>query len=247
MSNLQELNEELAGNERIFKSPPLTLELVRAIKLISPQFDLTTNEKSREFWEADQNGCCWGEYNALASLFHAMPKPSKILEIGPGMGRSLVFFSKKLGLVDAMVHAYEGEGVTTRYTTLGPRFRDSFCGNLAMLRYVLEFNAINNVKIFNANAIELSGLPGPYDFLYSFYGIGFHWSLEYFLADILRLMDDHSVAVFTIPIFFTPFPGLNKLSYRIIEWKTVWPKDLWLKMLIIGKKSLPNFETIRKN
>jgi len=231
----------LAGMERVFRAPPLTPELVAAIKLISPHCDFTATEKYREVWEADQNGACWGEYEALASLFRSMPQPTKILEIGPGMGRSLVFFSKKLGWEGREIHAYEGEGSTTKYTMLGPRFEDSYCGNLSALRYVLEFNAIRNVTVFNARDVPMAKLPGPYDLLYSFYSIGFHWSLEHYLDDLLSLLHDRSVAVFTVPHEFPPFPKLEGLPHRVVDWKTVWPKDGRLKLLILSKGALPKW------
>jgi hypothetical protein len=234
-----ELDTRLAGKERIFRAPPLTKELVAAIKLITPQFDFTTREKDRAIWEADQNGSCWGEYQALAPLFRAMSVPARILEIGPGMGRSLVFFIKKLGWESCEIHAYEGDGSTEKYTLLGPRSEDSFCGNITMLKYVLEYNGIYNVTIFNAKEMRLLDLPKPYDFLYSFYDIGFHWSLEHFLDDILSLLHDQAIAVFTVPNSFTTFPRLEDLSYRIIDWKTVWPKDSHLKMLVLSKQALP--------
>jgi hypothetical protein len=110
-----------------------------------------------------------------------------------------------------------------------------------MLKHVLEFNAIHNVTMYNARDIQLSQLPGPYDFLYRFHSIGFHWSLELFLDDLLQLMDDTSVAVFTVPSEFRPFPRLETLSYRIITWKTVCPKDGSLKLLVIGKKAIPDW------
>jgi len=241
ITTLPEIDGRLATLERVFRAPPLTRELVAAIKLISPQFDLATDERSREYWEADQNGACWGEFEALAPLLNSMPQPDRILEIGPGLGRSLVFFSKKMGWKTSEIHAYEGEGSTTKYTILGPRFEDSFCGNIGILNQILEFNAINNVMVFNARDIQISQLPAPYDFLYSFYCIGFHWSLEHFIDDLLQLMNDASVAVFTVPYEFKPFPKLETLSYKIVTWKTVWPKDGNLKLLVFGKKSIPNW------
>lgn len=234
-----ELDKRLTEKDRIFRAPPFTQELVAAIKLIAPHFNLTTNEQSRLFWEADQNGACWGEYEALHLLFELMPQPKKILEIGPGMGRSLVFFSKKLGWEKSELNAYEGDGSATKYRLMGPRFEDSFCGNLNLLKQVLDFNEIRNVKIFDANKIQLSKLPGPFDFLYSFYSIGFHWALEHFLDDILNLLHDNSIAVFTIPSQFTPFPRLQDLSYKIINWKTAWPKEGQLKMLVLSKGKHP--------
>jgi hypothetical protein len=228
--------------ERVFHAPQLTPHLGAAIKLIGLQYsDLTIGEKFRSVWEADQNASCWGEYEALAPLFRLMPKPKKILEIGPGMGRSLVFFSKKLGWEDSDLHAYEGEGNTPKYTHMGPRFDDSYCGDITALRSVLDFNGVQNVTIFNAADVRLEHLPGrPYDLLYSFYSIGFHWSLEHFLDDILSLLHDRSIAVFTIPPEFQPFPKLTELSHQIINCKAAWPKNRWLKLLILSKGTLPN-------
>jgi SAM-dependent methyltransferase len=234
------LDERLGDMERVFLAPPLTDELVATIRLISPHHRLSTNDKDRALWEADNNGACWGEYEALASIFRSMKRPAKVLEIGCGLGRSLVFFNKKLHSEGCQFHAYEGEGRKTRYTTLGPRFEDSYCGNLSMLRYVLQYNAIQNVTIFNAKEVRLSELPGPYDFVYSFYGIGFHWALEHFLGDLLPLLHDRSLAVFTVPSRFAPFRALETLSYRLIDWKTAWPKDGQLKLLVLSKRQLPD-------
>jgi hypothetical protein len=238
---LPQLDEELAEAQRVFRAPLFTKELVEALGLIAPQFDFATDEKSRAFWEAEQNGDCWGEYNALAPLFQAMPRPARVLEIGPGMGRSLVFFSKKLGWEKSEIHAYEGEGGTTKYTRLGPRFEDSFCGNRGMLQYVLEHNGVRNVTVHSASDRRLAELPGNYDFLYSFYAIGFHWSLEHFLEDLLGLMHDEAVAVFIVPGEFAPFPALEAFPFRVVDGKTAWPKDGTLKMLILGKTRLPDF------
>jgi hypothetical protein len=235
------LSKELRNSERVFLAPPLTPDLVTAIRLIAPQLHLTKSEKSRAFWEANQNGACWAEYNAIAPLFHSMQRPARILEIGPGMGRSLIFFSKRLGWENSEIHAYDGDGMTAKYTMLGPRSEDSFCGNINMLRYVLEFNGIGNVTIFNSRDIQLAELPGPYDFLYSFYSIGYHWSLEHFLGDLMRLMNDTSVALFTVPSEFSPFPDLERLPYRIIYQKTAWPKNGRARILVLGKKAIPNW------
>jgi hypothetical protein len=241
LDKVSEFDARVAEMERVFCAPPLTPELVSAIKLISPHLDFTPTEQNRLVWEEDQNRTCWREYEVLAPLFNSMPKPTKILEIGPGMGRSLIFFSKKFGWEGSEIHAYEGEGSATKYTILGPRFEDSYCGNLSALRSVLESNGIRNVTAFNARDVRLVDLPGPYDLLYSFYSIGFHWSLESFLDDLLTLLHDRSVAVFTVPQAFQPFPKLKSLSYKVVDWKAAWSKDEWSRVLILSKGSLPNW------
>lgn len=241
LDKVPQLDPRLARMERIFRSPPMTRELAAAIKIISSHFALTPIEKLPPAWEADQNGACWGEYEALAPLFSSTPKPAKILEMGPGMGRSLVFFTKKLGWESSEIHAYDGDGPARTVTTLGPRVEESYFGNLAALRYVLDFNGVQNVTIFNARHVPLTDLPGPYDFIYSFYSIGFHWSLEHFLDDVLPLMHGQSIAAFTTPLEFRPFPALDDLFYRVVDWKTAWPKDAWLKMLVVSKGPLPDW------
>jgi hypothetical protein len=240
--DLPEIDPRLAAMERVFRAPPLTPEFAAAIKLISPHLDLAGREKHRAFWEADQNGTCWGEYEALAPLFRVLPTPKKVLEIGPGMGRSLVFFSKKLGWAGSDIHAYEGDGTATKYTFLGPRFEDSFCGNIQALQTVLDFNGVRNVRVFNAREVRLADLPGPYDLLYSFYSVGFHWSLEHFLDDLLPLLHDRSVAIFTVPLDFQPFPRLAEVPHRTIGWKAAWPRDARLKLLVLGKAALPDWQ-----
>lgn len=77
--------------------------------------------------------------------------------------------------------------------------------------------------------------------MYSFYSIGFHWSLEYFLDEVLGLLRDDSVAIFTVPQNFEPFPALRTLPHRTMDWQPVWPKGSALKMLILGKANLPKF------
>ena len=236
-----QLDPRLASMEHVFLAPPLTPQLAAAIRLISPQFPVSPTEQHRAFWETDQNGACWGEYEALASLFQALSTPAKVLEIGPGLGRSLVFFSKKLHWQNAELHAYDGDGTRTRYTIEGPRFTDSFCGNLAQLQHVLTFNGVTNTTLFDAHSTALAALPGPYDLLYSFYSIGFHWALEHFLADLLPLLGPRSIAIFTVPQSFHPFPALEPLAYRLIDWKPVWPPEAHLKMLVLSKAALPEF------
>jgi hypothetical protein len=60
-----EFNPRLAGLEKVFRSPPMTRELVRAIYLISPSCNFRPNESDRAIWEVDQNVVCWPEYEAL--------------------------------------------------------------------------------------------------------------------------------------------------------------------------------------
>ena len=213
------LNEELAALPRVFKAPPFDRELVSAIRLIAPHYRHSATERSRSFWEAEQNAACWGEFQVLEPILRAQARPNKILEIGPGMGRSVVFFKRVLGWEDVEFHLYEGDGTTTRYELLGPKDDRAFCGSIPCLRRVLDYNGISNCRILDACELgcDISRLPGPYDVIYSFYAIGYHWALEHFLDEILGVMHDGSLAIFTVPAAFTPFAALEELNYQLLR------------------------------
>jgi hypothetical protein len=189
--------------------------------------------KQTNFWEVEQNGACWTEYEALRDTLSALPKPMRVLEIGPGLGRSLVFFSKKFGWQRCDLHAYEGDGKTTKYMSNGPRFEDSFCGTISELRRVLDYNGITNVTIHDAKSVAMKDLPGPFDLVYGFYTIGFHWSLEHFFGEVLTLIGKTGIAVFTVPPDFRPFVRLLQLPYRLIDKGRMIDEERE-KLLILG-------------
>jgi hypothetical protein len=118
----------------------------------------------------------------------------------------------------------------------GPRFDDSFCGNIAELERVLAFNGINNVTIHDAKFVGLRDLPGPFDLIYGFYNIGFHWSLKHFLDDILFLMAGQAVAAFTVTEQFQPFSALDRVNFRLISKQKPWPPDHVTYMILISQE-----------
>ena len=235
--SLSELDPELAAKELFFRAPPLTPELVAAIKLISPQFHLRPDEPSRRFWELNQNGVSWGEFEVLEPYLRALEAPKKALDIGPGLGRSAIFFKKALGWDDVVFHLYEGSGKSTRYTKAGPRFDDSFCGNFEVLEQLLRFNGIEGYELFDAAEHEgrLTGLPGGYDFVYSFFAIGWHWSIEHFLDEILRLMHDRSIGAFTLHPHFEDHDLFADHPHRIARFRRSWPRGRRSEMLILAR------------
>jgi hypothetical protein len=233
------LDQRLSQMERVFRSPPFTKTLVQAIQLIAPHYNFSPTEFNRLIWEIDQNGACWAEFEALKEILSSIEKPVRILEIGPGLGRSLVFFVKKLGWESCEIHTYEGDGHTTKYTANGPRFDNSFCGNISELRAGLAFNGIDNVSIHDAKHIALNQIPGPFHLVYGFYNIGYHWSLEHFLDDILTLLGERAIAIFTVLPTFQPFKALEQTFYRVINKQRISPPGTWEKLIIVSKQPLP--------
>ena len=239
-----ELDPKLAARPLHFHAPPFTPELVAAIKLISPQFRLRPTERSRSFWERNQNGLCWGEYETLEPWLKGLGTPQKVLDIGPGMGRSTVFLKNILGWQEVPFHLYESSGEGTKYTKAGPRFDDSFCGSLDVLQEVLSHNETPAVEIFDAADLDakLSRLPGPYDLIYSFYAVGFHWSIEHFLDELLGLMHEGSIGAFTLHDRFKGSPKLEQVPHRIVQHKKSWPRDRYSTLVVLS----PSEETLAR-
>lgn len=232
-----DMTTALLGRPRVFRAPPFTPELLSAIQLISPHLPLLPDEHSRTAWEAAQNGSCWGEFDALGPILSALPRPGRVLEIGPGLGRSAVFLTQQLGWQDAAFDLLEADGDETHYTTLGPRLEHSFCGSIQTLEKVLAFNGLENCRVIDAaqSGCRLGDLSGPYDVIYSFYAVGFHWGLEHFLDDVLALMHERTLAIFTLADGFSEFAGLAPLRRRSVEFSRAYPANTTGRMLLLCK------------
>lgn len=231
------LTKELESKEHVVKHPPFTKEIAKAVMEISPHYYFRATEKSREIYETDQNATCWGEYEALIPYLSKISTPNKVLEMGAGFGRSAVFFKKMLDWKDTELHLYEGEGAKGKYPMLGKKSDYSFRSNISVLRQILDFNNITNYKIIEPQTVEfkLSKLPGPYDIIYSFYAVGFHWALEHFFDDIFELMHEKTLVFLTIPDEFDEFEKLKKVNIKIIQYKAAWPANRILKILLMSK------------
>ncbi len=232
----RQLAPELAGRELLFHAPPLTPRLVEAIAAITPQFHLATDERSRRVWELSQNGSCWAEWEALGPLLASLGTPRRVLELGPGLGRSAVFLKRRLGWEEVPFDLFEGEGPRRKYPLLAARGPDSFCGDFACLEAVLAHNGVRNARIVDAGRTRgrLAGLSGPYDLVYSFYGVGYHWRLEDFWAEIVPLLGEEGVGVFTVARGFRPFPGLERVAFGTVGIPRILAKDRPLEVLVVS-------------
>ncbi len=170
--------------------------------------------------------------------------PKRVLEIGPGFGRSVVFFRKKGMWPGSEISLYDANGASTKYKQKyydhPPKWPDtsSFCGNLSLLQTMLDYNQVGPYHIFDAAQLPLAGLPGPYDLIYGFYSIGFHWSLEYYLDDLEPLMHQHTLLVCTLNKSFRPFPRLASFSTRVLACREVKKNAAPLRLLVLSKGPL---------
>ena len=240
------LDSDVQQVEQLFLAPPFTAEIAAAVGRIATRLPFRADERSRLLCQMEANGMGEREYGALARLFGAMPKPQRVLEIGPGFGRSVVYFSKKeVWGKHAEVHLYDANGTEIKYKQKHydrpPRWPDvsSFCGDLALLRCFLDYNHIENYRIFNAGELPLGHLPGPYDLIYAFFSIGFHWSLGFYLDDLDPLLGKGSVLICTLNKHFRPFARLREFSTRILTCREIKKNAAPLLLLALSKSKLP--------
>ncbi len=240
------LDSDVEGAEQVFLAPPFTPEVAAAVRLISTRLPFRADERSRLLCQLESNAFSEREYEALAPLLRQSPKPRRILEIGPGFGRSVVYFSKR-GVWDegAEVHLYDANGAETKYKRKHydrpPQWPDvsSFCGNLPLLRCFLEYNQIANYRTFDAAELPLRQLPGPYELIYAFFSMGFHWSLEFYLDDLNPLMDKNSVLICTLNKRFQPFARLREFSTRVLYCREIKKNAAPRWLLALSKSELP--------
>jgi hypothetical protein len=239
------LDPRAASAEQLFIAPPFTEEVVSAIRLISTRLPLKADEASRLLWQRESNAASEAEYEALLPLLEQVEKPRRVLEIGPGFGRSVVYFRKKGIFEGSEISLYDANGTSTRYKQKyyehPPKWPDtsSFCGNLTLLRTMLDYNGVNQYQIFDAEQLPLAALPGPYDLIYGFYSIGFHWSLEYYLDDVEALLHERSLLVCTLNKNFRNFHRLENFSTRVLECREVKKNATPLRLLVLSKGTLP--------
>lgn len=234
-------DDEANSAEQLFLAPPFTEEVVGAIRLISTRLPLKADERSRLLWQNECNAASQAEYEALSPLLAQVDPPRRVLEIGPGFGRSVVFFSKKNVWPGSEISLYDANGVTTKYKqkyyNQPPRWPDtsSFCGNLSLLASMLDYNGVTGYQIFDAAKTPLAGLPGPYDLIYGFFSIGFHWSLEHYLDDVAPLMHERTLLVCTLNKNFRPFARLQEFSTRVLTCREVKKHAAPLQLLVLSK------------
>jgi hypothetical protein len=241
------LQPDVEQAEPLFQAPPFTPEVADAVRPIATQMAIRADERSRMLLQASSNAMSEREYEALAPLFRGLPKPKRVLEIGPGIGRSVVYFQRKgVWDADAEVHLYDADGTQTKYKAQHfarpPQWPNvsSFCGNLKILRHFLDHNHITNYRIFDAAELPLRRLPGPYDFIYGFFSIGFHWSVEFYLDDLEKLLGKSGVLVCTLSKHFQPFARLKEFSVRIVSSREIRKHAAPLSLLVLSKSELPD-------
>jgi len=232
--------------EQLFHAPPFTPEIADSLQLISTRLSLKPDEASRHLLEKEANAASQNEYDALQPILGQMPKPHRVLEIGPGFGRSVVFFDKK-GVWErsAEIHLYDTNGTQTKYKQKyyerPPKWPDtsSFCGNLELLRTILEYNGVQNYRVHDAAQIALPSLPGPYDLIYGFYSIGYHWSLEFYLDELEALLHAKTLFVCTLNKHFETFDRLRGFSARVVECREMKKGSAPLRLLLMSRAALP--------
>jgi len=86
-AELRRLEPKLSAMERVYRAPPtMTRTLRAAIKPICPGFNLGLTDRDRAYWESDQNGASWSEYEVLKQVIESVPKEGKFWRSGRASG-----------------------------------------------------------------------------------------------------------------------------------------------------------------
>jgi len=245
----QSINKDL--RERVptyFRLPPMTERILRVYKRITPQFKgVGVDEKSRKFWELEQNASCLGEFEALEVLRDR--EVSKVLDIGCGLGRSSVFAKRYFNWSGVDFHLYDDDmwdwgkgtkngkyiGGKKRWAgRMEDRDERSFFSDLSVLQEILAYNGCNTFKVFDAQGFDYGfwGL-GKYDVIWSFLAVGFHWDLRQFWGEIENLLNPGGVFIATVRTEFKIFEALESYKARFVKYQCAWPPKKRRKLLIV--------------
>jgi hypothetical protein len=229
----------MGDRPRLFLSPPLDSELLAAIKRIAPHLGLNCDEWSRELWELDQNASSLVEFEVMSQFISASRLP-RILELGAGLGRSLIYLAKSMDWHAHQFHVYDASGAGIPYSIGAERNASTFCSDLVQLRRILDYNGLAQVTVHDANTCDLSDLAdlgAPYDVIYSFFSVGYHWHISDFLDDLRALMTESSVGLFGIPSSMNGTLALPGFEYELLPIKYISDVPLPMSLLVLRKLS----------
>ena len=108
-------------------------------------------------------------------------KPLRILELGCGIGRMSVYFFLYYGLQDAHFFLLDGNSGDQQVNGVRGNNNGEFYNSWKATAHFCEANGLMNRTILRTQEI-----PPDLDLTYSFFSIGFHWSIELYLKEVVK-------------------------------------------------------------
>jgi len=128
---------------------------------------------SRLLWQQESNAASEAEYDALLPLLQQVRNPEGFWRLVLAWADRSSFSARRDCFTDSEISLYDADGTSTRYkqkyyeaNRRGWPDTSSFCGNLPLLRTMLDYNGVKQYQIFDAQQLPLAALPGLYDLIY---------------------------------------------------------------------------------
>lgn len=142
------------------------------------------------------------EINGVKKYFKNV-SPKNVLELGCGLGRVSVAFYNAFSLwAKTNFYLLDGDSGIKQIAGINYNSNKSFYNSLKLTKEFCLVNGIprNQIMLINAEQMEsFSFTEGiRFDFVYSFFAIGFHWPIDLYLERLLPYLNSDSILCFGI-------------------------------------------------
>jgi len=172
------------------------------------------------------------EYNAIKNC---IDNPRRILDLGCGLGRMSVFLNSKLKNKAKYFLADSSQEVEKVKYGWNPK--PAFYNDLSLTKTFCEMNNLSNFQIIDlkyGNLLDLKDI----DLVMSFMSVGFHYPIEDYLEDLLKITSSDCIMIF----------GIRENKYTEDEFKTFFNSveiqnneiGVKEKLLILKEKNIEN-------
>lgn len=127
---------------------------------------------------------------------NSIKSPKNVLELGCGLGRMSVYINSQLQ--DDSIHYILAD--STQYLeepNHGWEPKGGFYNDLSLTKRFADDNGMTNFETFNLITTNITTLKNI-DLVMSFFSVGFHYSIESYLNDLLDITTDDCVMIFGI-------------------------------------------------
>jgi len=126
-------------------------------------------------------------------LWHLKPKVA--LDVGSGIGRASVFFSKYFDWKDTLFVLADGDSGLKQIFGMRDEAKE-FYNSLEATDIFCRANGVAKYEPFNLEHGKWDELERKPDLVYSFLALGFHWPINSFLDEIYPQLAEHCLLIF---------------------------------------------------
>ena len=132
------------------------------------------------------------EYNAIKDC---IGKPHTILDLGCGLGRMSIYLGKQFEHEAKYILA--DANIVSENLNYGWKPGEEYYNDLTLTAEFCRINGLKNFKTFDILAGNLTDLQDV-DLVMSFLSVGFHYPIEEYMDDLLKISTENCTMVFGI-------------------------------------------------